>query len=487
MTTLSELVKERTDLTDVEVERLHHVLESWQLLADLSFADLLLWCRLLNEDGFVCVAQMRPYTAQTIHPEDVFGKIVRDEELPIIERALLEERTWQRDDPLLIDGLEVRMEAIPVPYMGRVIGVITKEGAPLRYRRPGRLEENYLECASAITRMVEEGNFPFTGEEADAELSPRVGDGLVRLDSEGRVLYASPNAISALRRLGIVSYIVGEEFGELRVDAGPATDALSLGRPAEGDMEVGGTVVHQRVIPFIEGKDRSVFGAMVLIRDVTELRHRERVIQRKEAVIREVHHRVKNNLQTIASLLRLQARRLDSPEARRELEEAVRRIASIAVVHETLTQESTESVQFGRVAGALIEMVSEGLTHPEGKIEISASGDPGELPPELATPLAVALVELLQNAVEHAFDGRGGRVRVVMEHASSQMKLVVEDDGRGVPDSIGSSGEGGGLGLQIVKALLEELAGQFTIERVNEKGGTKVSLVLPLPMRRAEA
>lgn len=486
MTTLAELVKERTDLKDAEVERLHHVLESWQLLADLSFADLLLWCRLVKEDGYVCVAQMRPYTAQTIHPEDVFGKIVRDEELPIIERAYLEERTWQRDEPLLIDGLEVRMEAIPVPYKGRVLAVVTKEGAPLRYRRPGRLEENYLECAAAITKMVEEGTFPFTGEQADAESSPRVGDGLMRLDSEGRVLYASPNAISALRRLGIVSYIVGEEVAELQLDATPARDALSLGRPAEGDMELGGTVVHQRVIPFIEGEDRSVFGAMVLIRDVTELRHRERVIQRKEAVIREVHHRVKNNLQTIASLLRLQARRLDSPEARRELEEAVRRIASIAVVHETLTQESTESVEFGKVAGALISMVGEGLTHPEGKIDISARGDPGELPPELATPLAVALVELLQNAVEHAFDGRGGAVHVVMEHRSSRMKLVVEDNGRGLPDSIGRGGEGGGLGLQIVKALLEELSGEFAIERVDDKGGTRVTVVLPVPRRRAE-
>ncbi|MGH9195475.1 MAG: sensor histidine kinase, partial [Acidimicrobiia bacterium] len=418
--------------------------------------------------------------AQTIHPEDVFGKVVHDEELPIIERAFLEERTWQRDEPLLIDGVEVRMEAIPVPHNGRVLAVITKEGAPLRYRRPGRLEENYLECAAAITKMVEEGNFPFTGEEADAELAPRVGDGLVRLDSEGRVLYASPNAISAFRRLGIVSYIVGEEVGGLDIDARPARDALSLGRPAEGDIEVGGTVVHQRVIPFIEGHGRSVFGAMVLVRDVTELRHRERVIQRKEAVIREVHHRVKNNLQTIASLLRLQARRLDSAEARRELEEAVRRIASIAVVHETLTRESTESVEFGKVAGALIEMVRDGLTHPERKIEISASGDPGELPPELATPLAVALVELLQNAVEHAFDGAGGTVEVAMEHTLTGTKLIVEDDGKGVPDKIGTSGEGGGLGLQIVKALLEELSGDFRIERATDSGGTRVTLVIPI-------
>lgn len=482
MSTLAELVKERTDLTAGEVDRLHHVLESWQLIADLSFADLLLWCRLDREAGFVCVAQMRPYTAQTLHPEDVFGKVVRDEDLPVIERAFLEQRTWQRDEPLLIDGLEVRLEAIPVPFNGRVLGVITKEGAPLRYRRPGRLEENYLECAAAISRMVEEGTFPFAGEEVDPELAPRVGDGLIRLDTEGRILYASPNAISAYRRLGTVTNIVGEHIGELGVDAGPVPSALSLGMPAEADIEVGGTVVHQRAIPFLEGAERSVFGAMMLTRDVTELRHRERLLQRKEAVIREVHHRVKNNLQTIASLLRLQARRLGSPEAKRELEEAVRRIASIAVVHETLTHESTEWVEFAKVAGALIKMVREGLTHPEGRIEMSTEGDPGELPPELATPLAVALVELVQNAVEHAFDGASGHIMVRMARESGVMTLIVEDDGRGLPDKIGGGGEGGGLGLQIVNALLDELSGTIAFRRRPE-GGTRVTLTIPVPKR----
>ncbi|MGH2721685.1 MAG: histidine kinase N-terminal domain-containing protein, partial [Actinomycetota bacterium] len=268
--TLAELVSERTDLSAHEVGHLHRLLESWQLIADLSFADLLLWCRLKSDDGFVCGAQMRPYTAQTLHPEDAFGSIVRPEELPVIDRAILEGRSWRRDEPLLLDGVPIRMEAIPVRCAGRVIAVITKEGAPLTHRRPGHLEENYLECAAALDRMVQEGTFPFASEGLDSELAPRVGDGLIRLDARGQVIFASPNAISAYRRLGVLSDIVGERLLlDLGTDANPAALALKLGIPAEGDLKRGNSTIAQRAIPFIAGPDRDISGAVLLVRDVT--------------------------------------------------------------------------------------------------------------------------------------------------------------------------------------------------------------------------
>lgn len=217
----------------------------------------------------------------------------------------------------------------------------------------------------------------------------------------------------------------------------------------------------------------------MLVRDVTELRHRDQMLQRKDAVIREIHHRVKNNLQTTASLLRIQARRLASAEAKTELEEAVRRIASIAVVHEMLSRDSHDSVDFSSVARQIIRMVGEGLTHPDRKVELSLEGEAGELPGEVATPLAVVLVELLQNAVEHAFGPEGGRVCVRMSRQGGQVRLVVEDNGRGLPPSFSAPAgadrrEGAGLGLQLVGALVEsELAGTMSLASDH---GTRVTL-----------
>lgn len=473
MSSLSELVARQTDLLEADVGHLHRLLEAWELIADLSFADLRLWCR-LSGDGFVCVAQMRPHTAQTLHPEDAFGSTIRPEELPVIDRAFAEGSSWQQDEPVLIDDLQVRMEAIPVRRDGNVIAVMTKEGTPLVHRRPGRLEEVYLECAHHLSRMVESGYFPIEGQSLDPELSPRVGDGLVKMDRDGRVSYASPNAMSAYRRLGITSSVIGEHLSTVGIDGSVAARALSHGVPAEGEMASGDTIVLQWVIPLLVPPDRRVEGALMLVRDVTELRHREQMLQRKDAVIKEIHHRVKNNLQTVASLLRIQARRLSVPEARHELEEAVRRISSIAVVHETLTRESTESVEFVKVARDLVDMVVGGLVHPGRRIETSVVGEPGRLSADMATPLAVALVELVQNAVDHAFDESGGRIEIHMERRDGRLRLEVRDNGRGIP-------EGGlreGLGLQIVRGLVaEELAGSIDI---SSDRGTRVLLELPL-------
>ena len=197
-------------------------------------------------------------------------------------------------------------------------------------------------------------------------------------------------------------------------------------------------------------------------------------MKRQQAVIREVHHRVKNNLQTIASLLRLQGRRVH-PEAPRELQEATRRIAAIALVHETLSKESGQYVDFAGVAGRLIRMVSEGLLHPDAGTELRLSGDPGKLHSDLATPLAVVLVELIQNAVEHAFDDAGGTVNVLMKREGDLLTMTVTDNGKGLPEGFGPGHKG--LGLQIVSALVEsELAGKFSYE---SEGGARFCVVVP--------
>ena len=113
-------------------------------------------------------------------------------------------------------------------------------------------------------------------------------------------------------------------------------------------------MVLQRAVPFLRGPKRDVVGGMLLVRDVTELRHRERMLARQEAVIQEIHHRVKNNLQTIASLLRIQARRAESPEVVEILRETINRILSIAVVHESLSHVESSIIDVREVTQRII-------------------------------------------------------------------------------------------------------------------------------------
>jgi two-component sensor histidine kinase len=225
------------------------------------------------------------------------------------------------------------------------------------------------------------------------------------------------------------------------------------------------------------------------MRDVSELRRRDRMLLSKDATIREIHHRVKNNLQTIASLLRLQARRLSSPEAKQALEESVRRIRSIALVHETLAYEAGNTVPFGEIIRPLVRVVEDGLVSPDRHIRFTVEGDPGDLPAEVATPLAVVLTELLQNAVEHGFPDNGsghtreGFVTVRLVREGDEAVVEVVDNGVGLPPGF-SPETASGLGLSIVRTLVQsELAGELTMKN---DGGTRVHLRVPIAAPRVE-
>jgi len=470
MATLADRIRAITDLTREEAEHLRTLCSSWQVLADLSFSDLLLYVKRREEEVFEVAAQLRPFTSQTLYPHDMVGTRVTQPEQPIVERAFREGRVWAQPDPVLVDGVPIRMDAVPVRFQGKVIGVVTKEGSPATSRRPGRLEQVYLDAAEHVSRMVSEGKFPWR-ERPEGEW-PRVGDGLFVMDESGRVTWASPNALSALRRMGVAQNVLGRRLDELGLGGTPIAHALQTKALVDGELERGDTTVFLRVIPLLSGDD--LIGSLALARDISEVREKERVISVKDATIREIHHRVKNNLQTIASLLRLQGRRLNSDEAREALRESVLRIGSIALVHETLSENPSDAAEFGEVARRIGRMVSEGLILPDHNIEIKVTGTAGPVGADLATPLAVTVTELLQNAIEHAFPDGSGTVAVEISRESRDVVIVVRDDGRGFDgEALGQ----GRLGIQIVRSLIEELGGSFNI---TSNGGTRVELRVPV-------
>jgi two-component sensor histidine kinase len=471
---LKELIAERTDLGTAEAEHLVRLVSEWQLLADVSFSDLLLMCRdRTTTGGLVVVAQMRPYTAQTVYQEDQVGRFIDQQEAHFTWRALVEGRIVREGDPVWRDGVPIRVEGIPVRFRGRVIAAISQQANLATARTPSRLELTYLQTAADLAVMIAEGTFPFEVEEPDPEALPRVGDGLLRLDPQGRVTYGSPNVISAYRRLGVTDNLVDRPVAESDPEPGPILEALATRRPTDSEVETGGAVVLRRALPLVVGGELT--GAVVLLRDVTELRRRDRMIRLKDATIREIHHRVKNNLQTVASLLRLQARRFPGPGIREALEESERRIRSIALVHETLSLEHGDTVDFDEVAGEVAAMVSEGLAGPG--VEVSVQGSCGKVVADVATPLAVVLSELLQNSVDHAFGDGGGRIDVVLGRRNGTLMLEVSDDGRGLPRGF-SLERGAGLGLQIVRALVEsELGGELDLAG---EGGTRARVSVPV-------
>jgi len=487
--TLTDLVRLRTDLDDADLEWLHSLVSDWQLLADLSFADLVLWVPQHAEDespptGWVAIAQMRPTTGPTAYPADLVGAVVRTGRRGLIDVAWRERRIVREGDPEWGSGIPVREEAIPVLRGSKMLGVIQRSTNLSSVRTPSRLELTYLDIAGVLAQMIASGRFPFAGAEPNLVRSPRVGDGLIRMDREGIVVYASPNGESAYRRLGLTTDLVDTKLGETTarlcqtgepVDES-LTSVLTGKTPREVEVEANGSVVQLRTIPLID--DTARVGAVVLLRDVTELRWRDRELMTKDATIREIHHRVKNNLQTVAALLRLQARRLQIPEGRAALNEAVRRVGSIAVVHETLSHTPDELIDFDDIADRVIMMAGE-VSLAETRVTPKRTGSFGVLPAVIATPLAMVLTELLQNALQHGLSDSAGHLEVSAARDEERLVVIVADDGHGLPADFDIEATTS-LGLQIVRTLIEgELSGRLDF-RSRAGGGTEVMVDVPL-------
>ena len=481
MATVTDLLWEHTDYDDPVVAHLRRLVAMWGTLSDLCFADLLLFAPVKwSAEHFVVLGQVRPTTNRTLHLDDLVGRVVSEQERPLVARG------WQLGS--VVDGEidissrneRARMVCIPVRCRGQLVAVLTRESALSVGRRPGELERTYVEVFDRLARMISNGELPFpVDEEGEA---PRVGDGVLVLDAAGRVEFASPNAVNALHRMGLYNSIEGLRLDEAGLAQAVIDVAFAQQLPATQEVISGpDAALIVRCVPLLD--HGAVTGGFVLLQDVTELRRRDRLLLSKDAAIREVHHRVKNNLQTISSLLRLQARRLPEGPGRHALEESERRVRSIAVVHEILSRDTADQVHFNEILPSLVRM-AEDLGSPEAPVRISTSGDAGNLRAAVATPLAVVVTELLQNAAEHAFpSGWEGpderRVEVSLRREHSELSVIVADNGVGLPAGFDLE-RPTSLGLSIVSSLVTTQLGG-TID-MRSDGGTVVELTVPLDL-----
>ena len=500
MASIAEITREHTALPGEAIDHLQKLVTGWGLLADFCFADLLLFAAADRSAGeasgpdgdeapsppFVVLGHIRPTTSQTLYRDDLVGELIPSAERPLVARALQHGEIIEGEITITTIQERVRVQCIPVRHGGQVVAIMTREAAPLVGRQPGELERTYVEIFHRLARMIAAGEFPYPSEESDSEEPPRVGDGVILLDRSARVVFSSPNAISALHRIGIHGNTEGMKLTDYGFDDRIIRAAYQGKVPVTREVERGiDTTVVFRCLPLLESHE--VSGAVLICRDISDLRRRDRLLLSKDATIREIHHRVKNNLQTIGSLLRLQGRRLESPEARSAIEESVRRIRSIALVHESLSRNAQDDVPFSDVLRPILRMAEESMVSPENPVYFRVDGDAGRLPSTVATPLAVVLNELLQNAVDHAFpleaDLHGGHVKITLANEEERLAVAVADDGIGLPPGF-DLGTESGLGLTIVRTLVEtELGGAIAV-RSNRPGtprpGTVVEMTVQL-------
>ena len=493
MVDFSHLVANNPDFNDADREWLHHLVADWQVIADLSFADLLLVLPGAN-GRYIVAGQCRPSTVMSVRFEDMVGSTIEGEDARAISKAMTEQKISRLDHYRAVGNTTVCDVYAPVRREGKVLGVVVRETNMATRMLNGRYESESIAAGKNLFEMIPAGTFPYRDAILNQRHNARVSDGFIVLSEDGIVEYASPNAISCFRRLGSVDVMEGQSLSQIGTslihenDMLPETLPLVLAGKAAVDSEINAnrSTVSLRSLPFFGPHGRT--GAVVLCRDVTEVRRREKELETKDAAIAEIHHRVKNNLQAVSALLRLQARRTKSPEVKSVLEEAMRRVETIAVVHEGLSQTADEIVDFDKVIADLLRMSVDLATSKDQHIRISYLGKFGMMPAQDATPLSLVLTELVTNAVEHGFQGRTeGNVWISVGRGGSSLNIVVEDDGIGYTsesDQGMARSSGSGLGTQIINTFVKNDFGGSVRWEPRRDGGTRV--VLDMKLRAAQ-
>jgi two-component sensor histidine kinase len=513
--TPAELALERTDLDEAQLAHVKRLMGTWGILADLSFSDLVLMAPMATipdqvrsgEQELVILGQMRPSNSATVVQHDLVGQSVDAADWPVVTASWETGEVARGEMQMEPEEEPVRVHCIPVRCEGTLVAVLARLVAGAG-RRPGHLERTYRDVFDRFALMLSESTFPFPSEEVATEEAPRVGDGIVLVDEEGRVRYASPNATNALHRMGMYSQLEGRRLYDLGLEESAIEWALASALPVVEEVERRPDVsVLLHCVPLLS--HGNVTGCLVLLRDVTDVRRLDRLLLSKDAAIREVHHRVKNNLQTISALLRLQARRLPPGVGRVALFEAERRVRSISIVHEILSREPSDQVPFDEIVSALIRMAEDSVLS-SAKVSFSVTGELGEVPADVATPLAVVLAELLQNAVEHAFiefdaddadrpdhPGAGagretpkavGHIAVHLVADGACLSVEVSDDGSGLPEGFNFDLTPS-LGLSIVRDLVRtQLDGTIVMRNRHQEdaGATGTAVLIELPVREAQ-
>ncbi len=303
-----------------------------------------------------------------------------------------------------------------------------------------------------------------------------VPDGIIIVDSGGRIVFTNYVAQDICRRLNIT----GESFAAVieALEIKQPVVQKFLARPTfmSSYIQLGSFDISVLVNPLFAGG--KLTGAILVVSDLTLIKKKERELIKKSTVIKEIHHRVKNNLQTITSLLSLQMRRTNSEKVEKAFNESINRILSIAIIHEVLSHQELEIINLKQTVYRILEMILANMVPPNKIINGEICGQDVYLNALQASNLSLCITELIQNAVEHAFTNQTeGVIRVTVEKVKDEVQVTVKDNGGGIPS--GELQNVRSLGMQIVDTITQNnLHGRFFIE--GSRAGTSAHIVFPV-------
>ncbi|SCW36083.1 Two-component sensor histidine kinase, contains HisKA and HATPase domains [Paenibacillus tianmuensis] len=473
MPSIAELCAERTLLSVEEVKVIIDLSQHLQLFADVFQSDVFIDCPLADQGTALVVAEAKPTTAPSLYHSSVVGLHAYAHNEPAVMFCLLSGQPVIGSRGISQEQIAMRQNVVPIrAKTGRVIGVLIMEQDISEIVEQEKNVERLRETTEQLSETL------LAVALSESSVQSLMHEGIVLFDGQAHVTYANPRARKMLQEIGHSGAPEGSSLVELFYGR---LDHASLLAPAgivRQELVIGHVALELKTVS-INRQQQGALGLM-LIRDISDLKEKEKQLVIKSVVIKEIHHRVKNNLQTVSSLLRLQMRRTKLDEVEKIYRDSINRINSIAVIHEMLAYDGLETIQFNDVLDRIAKNVVSSTAKPDQVIRIAISGDTLTLPSDIATTLALVSNELVQNCVTHAFvDREQGDIRISLYGSGQIVRMEVADNGIGLPAAGDSADRKGHLGLKITETLVRENLGGL-LQMASTGEGTQVTITFPL-------
>ncbi|ACI19826.1 sensor histidine kinase [Dictyoglomus thermophilum] len=472
---MARIKKETTYL----LEELKDYVPYLSLISDLLSADIYLYQPITDLSAVILIAEAHPKLVPPLSLRQEVGKLIFLEDDPNLFEVINTGKQKVVKSGIIIGGFPVEEEIHPIKKDNSIIGLLKVQRNLLVHGEFPYNSRSYKETSQWLIRNLTRFKLSWKGYN-----EPLIeGEGIMILDRDGIVLFANMSAVRLFRTLGEVGNIWGkkikdsffykyiENFVETGIPRVYGEETFE-----EYDEET--RSFYRRIFPLTKG-DQNLWRLFYLVRETTEIKQKERELKFKSVLIKEIHHRVKNNLQTIASLLRIQMRRLDSESAKHALQESINRINSIAYVHESLSKFEEDRVDIIEVAEKLLNAFKQTYEHLPCRFGFYKNKKSIFLSSKKATSVSLIMNELLQNAVKHgAYEDLEAEINLYIYQENQDIILMVENKVLKSEDiSFDVSFSKGSLGFQLINILNEEIKGKLEIDK--KTNGLIIKITFP--------
>lgn len=441
---LREICKKYTQLTGADIEILSQIEQTLPLIGELHSCDMFIDCPTLEKDTAIVVAEYRP--PMSMYENSVVGQFAYRKNEPAALRTLEIGIPSRELKALTQEKVMVKQNVTAIRnHSGNIIGVLIMErDFTKHYNANSKVDMLVATTEQLTTELISSAE--------QNSLAAYVNDAIVLFSKGGIAIYANPVAKSLYQSLGYKDDIIGMTFENLALGDNTFESIRNSEYKEDQEVAISGYILNIQYSTMDHNDVKK--GIVMLVKDITYLKTKEKEIILKSVAIREIHHRVKNNLQTVASLLRLQSRRIKNKKAKKMFGETINRILSIALTHEILAQSGVDEVDIKEIITRLVKNTISYGTTSELSLYKEIEGDSFTLSSDKATAVALVVNELLQNCIDHAFIGRGeGAIWVKIDRGSAYSVITIKDDGIGFdPSKIKQES----LGITIVKSMVKD-------------------------------